>query len=95
MALPAAQTFRVHLARSREDVGRCAFGLPPLPFLVRTIFVQPTPGDAWLQLAKVAEFLHTKYSEAAQILTEAQEDILAYLTLNPRPSTAAGRSIWS
>jgi putative transposase len=73
------QRCRVHFLRALlSHVPRDAQAM--VAALVRTIFVQPTSKDARLQLAKVAEFLQTKYPKPAQILTEAQEDILAYMT---------------
>jgi putative transposase len=47
--------------------------------LVRTIFAQPDQQAARLQLVRVAENLGSRFARAAQLLLEAQEDILAYM----------------
>ncbi len=46
---------------------------------VRTIFAQPDHTSALAQLHKVAEGLRTSFPDAADLLVEASEDILAYM----------------
>ncbi len=46
---------------------------------VRTIFAQPDHTSALAQLHKVAEGLRTSFPDAAELLEEASEDILAYM----------------
>ena len=47
--------------------------------LVRTIFAQPDQASAKAQLGKVAESLEVRFPKAAQMLLDAEEDILAYM----------------
>lgn len=47
--------------------------------LVRTIFVQPDLVAARAQLVKVAESLEKRFPRAAELLRDAQDDILAYM----------------
>lgn len=51
--------------------------------LVRTIFVQPDLVAARAQLAKVAESLEKRFPRAAELLRDAQDDILAYMAFPP------------
>jgi putative transposase len=46
---------------------------------IRTIFAQPHREAAAQQLAEVVKAMHPRWPEAAQILAEAQDDILAYM----------------
>ena len=46
--------------------------------VVRTIFAQPDHATAMTQLRKVAEGLRTRFGQAAALLEDAAEDILAY-----------------
>ena len=48
--------------------------------LLRTIFVSPNKHEALLQVARVQEFLRSKYPKAADLLADAQHDILAYMS---------------
>lgn len=48
--------------------------------LVRTIFAQPDQVSAKAQLRKVAENLEARFPKVAEMLLEAEEDILAYMT---------------
>jgi len=52
---------------------------PMVAALVRTIFAQPDKASAHAQLAAVAANLAGRFPKAAQLLVEAEEDILAYL----------------
>src|SRR5690606_17523471 len=45
---------------------------------VRTIFAQPDKAAAHAQLANVADSLEQRFPKAAEMLREAEEDILAY-----------------
>jgi len=47
--------------------------------LVRTIFAQPDKASARAQLATVAANLAARFPKAAELLVEAEEDVLAYL----------------
>ncbi len=54
--------------------------------LVRSIFAQPDAKEVWAQHGRVVEQLETRFSEAAKMLAEATEDILAF--------SAFPKSIW-
>jgi putative transposase len=60
--------------------------------LVRTIFAQERPQDAWAQLRRVVAQLHAiKFADAADLLEEAAPDVLAYTAF---PSQV-WKKIWS
>jgi transposase-like protein len=46
--------------------------------LVRSIFAQPTAAEVWAQHGRVVEQLEGRFREAAALLVEAAEDILAF-----------------
>jgi putative transposase len=55
--------------------------------LVRTIFAQERPQDAWAQLERVVDQLHAgRFTDAAGLLEQAAPDVLAY--------TAFPRDVW-
>jgi putative transposase len=55
--------------------------------LVRTIFAQERPEDAWAQLERVVEQLGAgRFRDAAELLEAAAPDVLAY--------TAFPRDVW-
>ena len=55
--------------------------------LVRTIFAQERPQDAWAQLERVVDQLHAgRFTDAAGLLERAAPDVLAY--------TAFPRDVW-
>lgn len=64
---------------------------PMVGSLVRTIFAQQRPEDAWAQHARVVEQLATTYPDAATMLADAAPDILAY-TAFPKE---CWKRIWS
>jgi putative transposase len=65
---------------------------PMVASLVRTIFAQERPQDAWAQLERVTQQLEQgKFGAAAGLLTDAAHDILAY-TAFPKD---AWKKIWS
>ena len=65
---------------------------PMVASLVRTIFAQERPQDAWAQLERVVEQLQTgKFLDAARLLGDAADDVLAY-TAFPKDTW---RSTWS
>jgi len=73
------QRCRVHFLRNLlSQVPRSA--QPMVSALVRTIFAQPDKAAAKVQLAQVVASLRERFPKAAQLLEDAQEDILAYMS---------------
>jgi putative transposase len=64
---------------------------PMVGTLMRTIFAQQRPGDAWDQLRRVVDQLSEIYPDAAVMLEDAAPDILAY-TAYPKDTW---RRVWS
>lgn len=85
------QRCRTHFMRNLlSKVARHA--QPMIASLVRTIFAQERPQDAWAQLERVVEQLRAgKFHDAADLLEAAASDVLAY-TGFPRD---VWRKIWS
>lgn len=48
--------------------------------LVRTIFAQPDKASAHAQLGEVAKSLQQRFPRAAELLVDAEEDVLAYMS---------------
>jgi len=60
--------------------------------IVRTIFAQPEHASALTQLHKVADGLRARLPQAAALLAEAAEDVLAYkFPAGPRPVECGAR----
>jgi putative transposase len=59
--------------------------------LVRSIFAQPNAQEVWAQHARVVEHLGGRFPDAADLLSDAAEDVLAF-TAFPR---RGWRQIWS
>jgi hypothetical protein len=73
------QRCRTHFMRNLlSKVPKSAHGL--VATLVRSIFAQPTDKEVWAQHERVCEELERRFPQAAQILREAAEDILAFTT---------------
>jgi putative transposase len=47
--------------------------------VVRTVFAAPDHGSAMIQLHEVAEMLEPKFPQAAELLEDASEDVLAHM----------------
>jgi putative transposase len=84
-------SFRLHFMRNLlATVPRHA--QPMVASLVRTIFAQERPEDAWAQLDRVTAQLQTSsFDGAAALLVDAAADILAY-TAFPKDTW---KKIWS
>jgi putative transposase len=85
------QRCRTHFMRNL--LGKVArHAQPMVASLVRTIFAQERPEDAWAQLGRVVEQLEQgKFTDAAGLLTDAAPDILAY-TAFPKDTW---KKVWS
>jgi putative transposase len=85
------QRCRTHFMRSL--LGKVArHAQPMVASLVRTIFAQERPEDAWAQLGRVvAQLEQSKFTDAAGLLTDAAPDILAY-TAFPKDTW---KKVWS
>ncbi len=59
--------------------------------LVRSIFAQPDADEVWAQHGRVVEQLEKRFGEAAKLLAEVAEDILAFSAF-PK---AVWRQVWS
>jgi putative transposase len=64
---------------------------PMVAALVRSIFAQPDHASVWDQHARVVEQLQDKFPDAAQMLADAADDILAFSTF-PKEHW---RQVWS
>jgi putative transposase len=72
------QRCRVHFMRNLlATVPRTA--REPVAAIVRTIFAQPDAATAHAQLRKVVDGLRGRFAQAAELLEQAAEDVLAYL----------------
>jgi putative transposase len=84
------QRCRTHFARNLlTRVPRSA--QPLVATLVRSIFAQPSAEEVWAQHGRVVEQLGDRFSDAAALLVDAAEDILAFTAF---PSEH-WRQIWS
>jgi transposase-like protein len=86
----AWQRCRVHFVRN-------ALALVPktaaqmVAATIRTVFVQPDPASAREQWRRVAESFRPRFPRLAQLMDEAEADVLAYLAFPPEH----WRQIWS
>lgn len=84
-ALPGTtwQRCRVHFMRNL--LGRIPHANKAMvAALIRTVFAQPDRPAASAQLREVAQMMHKRWPEAAKLLTNAEEEILAYMAF-PKP----------
>jgi transposase-like protein len=90
--LPGAswQRCRVHFSRNvLTRVPRSSQGM--VATLVRTIFEQPDHDSVWAQHARVVDQLGGRFDDAANMLADAAEDLLAFSTF-PAEHWSAVRS---
>jgi transposase-like protein len=90
--LPGAswQRCRTHLMRNLlTRVPKSAQGL--VATLVRTIFAQPDAASTWAQHERIVDQLTERFPEAAALLADAAEDLLAFASF-PKEHW---RQIWS
>ncbi len=79
LAGAAWQRCRVHFMRNLlAQVPKAA--QPMVAAAVRTVFIQPDQATARTQLHRVATTLERRYPKAAEVLTRAEEDVLAYMS---------------
>jgi putative transposase len=76
------QRCRTHFARNLlTRVPKASQGM--VATLVRTIFEQPDHDSVWAQHARVVDQLTGRFPEAAMMLADAAEDLLAFSTFPP------------
>jgi transposase-like protein len=76
------QRCRTHFARNLlTRVPKASQGM--VATLVRTIFEQPDHDSVWAQHARVVDQLAGRFPEAARMLADAAEDLLAFSTFPP------------
>jgi transposase-like protein len=76
------QRCRTHFARNLlTRVPKASQGM--VATLVRTIFEQPDHDSVWAQHARVVDQLAGRFPEAAMMLADAAEDLLAFSTFPP------------
>lgn len=68
--VPAYRRFRDHVPKAAQAM---------VAALVRTIFVQPDMKAARAELARVAENVDKRFPRAAELLRDAEDDILVYV----------------
>jgi putative transposase len=84
------QRCRTHFMRNLlTKVPKSAQGL--VATLVRSIFAQPTGKEVWAQHERVCEELEHRFPQAAEMLREAAEEVLAFTTF----PESVWRQIWS
>jgi len=84
------QRCRTHFMRNLlSKVPKTAQGL--VATLVRSIFAQPTSKEVWAQHERVAHELEQRFPQAAEMLREAAEEVLAFTTF----PESVWRQIWS
>ena len=84
------QRCRTHFARNL--LSRVPKSAQPLvATLVRSIFAQPSAEEVWAQHGRVVEQLQERFTEAAELLIAAADDLLAFAAF---PSEH-WRQIWS
>ena len=84
------QRCRTHFMRNLlSKVPKAAQGL--VATLVRSIFAQPTSKEVWAQHERVAHELEQRFPQAAEMLREAAEEVLAFTTF----PESVWRQIWS
>jgi len=84
------QRCRTHFMRNLlTKVPKSAQGL--VATLVRSIFAQPTSKEVWAQHERVAQELEQRFPQAAEMLREAAEEVLAFTTF----PESMWRQIWS
>ncbi len=76
------ERYRVHFLRNLlARVPKHA--QPMVAALVRTVFPQPDQASTRQQLEQVAGTLERRFAQAAALLREAGEDVLAYMAFPP------------
>jgi putative transposase len=84
------QRCRVHFMRNALALVPKA-AQPLVAATIRTVFAQPEPEMARQQWRQVADGFRARYPKLAQLLEEAESDVLAYLAFPPEH----WRQIWS
>ena len=86
------QRCRTHFARNLlTRVPRASQGM--VATLVRTIFEQPDHDSVWAQHARVVDQLTGRFDDAAVMLLDAADDLLAFSTFPPEHWSAQSAAI--